>query len=169
LPNDGFRYEVLDGVLHVMPPPSFEHRNTLFNLAMWMRLFARTNDLGIVVGAPIGVRLPGQEVPLEPDIVFISKQRAHIIGTHYIEGVPDLIVEILSPSNWVYDRKTKQEVYRTAGVQEYWLVDYRLKLIDVLLLEDAEYVLQGQYGMGDEASSSVLAGFKVAVADVFAR
>ncbi len=169
LPDDGYRYEVIDGVLHIMPPPSFEHQNTVSNLIMWMRLHARDNDLGIVVSAPIGVRLPGQEVPIEPDVVFISKQRSHIIGKQYIEGVPDLVVEVLSPSNWAHDRKIKLELYRQAGVAEYWLVDYRLRTVEILSLQDEEYIQQGVYEAGEQVNSTVLVDFKLNVADVFAR
>jgi Uma2 family endonuclease len=134
-----------------------------------MRQYAEANDLGLVLTAPVGVRLPGQEVPVEPDILFVANQRSHIVGDKYIEGAPDLVVEVLSPSNWLYDRSIKQEAYRLAGVLEYWLVDYRQRIIDVLVLEGAEYVLQGQYRIGDEVISAVLRGFQVAVADVFAR
>jgi len=95
LPDDGFRYEVIDGVLYVMPSPSFEHQNAVYSLGMWMRRHALDHELGVVVGAPMGVRLPGQEVPVEPDLIFITKERLHIIGRQYIEGAPDLVVEVL--------------------------------------------------------------------------
>jgi Uma2 family endonuclease len=118
--------------------------------------------------APIGVRLPTQPVPFEPDIVFVSNARKEIIGEKYIEGAPDLLVEILSPSNWPYDRQTKFEVYREAGVPEYWIVDYRKKTIEVFVLDGGEYVLQkGILGMGELAESHTMAGFQIPVAEVF--
>ena len=132
---------------------------------------SRHNDkhnLGYLLSAPVGVQLPNQPVPFEPDIVFISKAHKEIIGERYIEGVPDLIVEILSPSNWPYDRQTKFEVYRKAGVPEYWIVDYRKKTIEVFVLDSGEYVLQkGILGVGEVAESHAMEGFQIPVAQVF--
>jgi Uma2 family endonuclease len=125
------------------------------------------NNLGLVLASPVGVRLPEQDVPVQPDILFVSQERKHIVGDDYIKGAPDLVVEVLSPSNWLYDRGKKQEVYRKAGVKEYWIVDYRAQTIEVLVLEEAVYVLQDQFASGDFARSAVLPGFEVAVDDVF--
>ena len=69
-------------------------------------------------------------MPVQPDIVFIRKERHAIIGKENVEGAPDLIVEILSPSNWTFDRKQKFQAYREAGVNEYWIVDYRKKTVE---------------------------------------
>lgn len=169
LPEDGFRYEVIDGELFMSPPPSIGHQNSVTLLASRMRNFADTNDLGLVLTSPVGVRLPGQEVPLQPDIVFVRRENSEIVAEEYIEGTPDLVVEVLSPSNWIYDRGKKQETYRRAGVREYWIVDYRTKKVEVLVLEGADYVLRRQYTEGETAVSEALENFTVAVADVFAR
>lgn len=83
--------------------------------------------------------------------------------------MPDLVVEVLSPSNWVYDRSHKQEAYLQAGVKEYWIVDYRARTVDVLVLEDDEYVQRGQYGEGSKVASEALTGFSIAVSEIFAR
>jgi Uma2 family endonuclease len=168
LPEDGWRYEVIDGVLHMTPPPSMAHQDTSNNLAFALTEHVKKNGLGRVYTAPTGVRLPEQRVPLQPDIFFISAERKSIIGSQYAEGAPDLVVEILSPSNWSYDRKEKFLLYQEAGVPEYWIVDPRMKTIEVFLLDDGEYVLTGEWGMGDVATSNVIAGFQVPVADVFA-
>lgn len=169
LPDDGFRYEVLDGELYMSPPPTISHQNAATLLAARMRTYADDHDLGLVLTSPVGVRLPDQEVPLQPDILFVSKERSDIVGQDYIEGTPDLIVEVLSPSNWLYDRGKKQEAYRQAGVREYWIVDYRAKTVEVLVLEESAYVLIDKFGEGDVARSAVLTDFEVAVGDVFAR
>ena len=167
LPDDGFRYEVLDGELYVSPSPAVPHQNAVTYLVARMRVYADDHDLGVVFTSPIGVRLPGQDVPVQPDIVFVSKAQAAIIEHDAIEGAPDLVVEILSPSNWMYDRGKKQEAYRLAGVKEYWIGDYRAKTIDALVLDKEAYVLVNQYQVGDLAQSVVLAGFTIAVANVF--
>ncbi|HKZ87130.1 MAG TPA: Uma2 family endonuclease [Anaerolineae bacterium] len=169
LPDDGFRYEVLNGVLHMTPPPTILHQNTVTYLSARMRSYADSHDLGLVLASPVGVRLPGQPVPVQPDILFIRKERRDLIGEDTIEGAPDLVVEVLSPSNWPYDRGETFEAYRKGGVPEYWIVDYRARTIEVLVLEGTTYVLIGKFGPGQAARSTVLAGFEVAVDDVFAE
>lgn len=168
LPDNGTRFEIIDGTLHMSPPPSAAHQFTSAHLFAAIYQHVHTHDLGHVACAPIGVRLPNQSVPLQPDIVFIAKEHAHIIGRQYIEGVPDLVVEILSPSNWPYDRNEKFKVYQDAGVPECWLLDYRAKTAEPFLLEDGEYVLhQGILTIGDVVHAHVLTGFQIAVADIF--
>lgn len=168
LPNDGFRYEVLHGVLFMAPPPAIPHQDAVTILTARMRNHADSRSLGRVLTSPVGVRLPGQPVPVQPDVLFVAKERRDIIGTDYVEGAPDLVVEVLSPSNWPYDRGEKFVAYRQAGVREYWIVDYRARTIEVLVLEKTEYVLTGKVGPGDVARSTVLTGFEIAVNDVFA-
>lgn len=167
LPDDGFRYELIEGELLMSPPPSVEHQNAVSSLLSEMRRHARRNNLGLVLTAPIGVRLTDSSVTVQPDILFVEKAREGIIRQDLIEGAPDLVVEVLSPSNWMIDRGRKQEAYRRSGVREYWIVDYRARTIDVLVLDSGEYVQQGQYGQNDTATSKVLSGFMIAVAEVF--
>ncbi len=88
-----------------------------------MRHYAEKHDLGLVLTSPVAVRLPNQEVPVQSDILFVAKSRLDIVGENNIEAEPDLVVEILSPSNWKYDRGRKQEIYMPAGEKEYWSVD----------------------------------------------
>lgn len=166
LPDDGTRYEVIDGVLHMTPPPAIPHQFASIRLAAGMKNHADPKRLGDVLTAPVGVLLPGQPVPFQPDIVFISAEHKAIIGKQYIEGVPDLVVEILSPSNWPYDRQEKYRAYQSAGVPEFWIVDYRAKTIEVFALEEGEYVLLGKWDMGESAAARVLVGFQISVADV---
>ena len=168
LPDDGARYEVIDGVLHVTPPPGTDHQFSSFDLARAMAEHADDHHLGIVLPAPIGVRVPGQDVPLQPDIVFVRSERAAIIEPKYIEGAPDIVVEVLSPSNWPYDRNEKFATYQAGGIPEYWTVDYRARTVEVFALEGGEYTLvDGIKREGDRATSRVLTGFEIAVADVF--
>jgi Uma2 family endonuclease len=77
-------------------------------------------------------------------------------------------MEILSPSNWLYDRREKMQVYQAAGVAEYWIIDPRAVTIEVYVLEQSIYVLAGQYGRGEVAPSRLLPGFAVSVDDIFA-
>ncbi len=169
LPEDGFRYELFEGELLMSPPPTVEHQNAVSSLLAAMRRHARKNDLGLVLTAPIGVRLLESSAVIQPDILFIEKSRKDIVHQDLIEGAPDLVVEVLSPSNWMIDRGRKQEAYRRAGVREYWIVDYRARTIDVLVLDSGEYVQRGHYGEHDQAPSEALSGFEIEVAEVFAQ
>ena len=108
-------------------------------------------------------------MPLQPDIVFVRTERLGIVGEAYVEGAPDLLVEILSPSNWLYDRREKMQAYQEAGVVEYWIVDPRALTIDVYIMEQGTHVLMSQYGIGEVARSQVLPGFEVSVETIFPR
>jgi Uma2 family endonuclease len=168
LPDDGFRYEVLDGELYMTPPPAIKHQIALRNLSFKLGNFVAEKQLGEMLFAPCGVRLPGQPVPVQPDIFFVSTERRDIVGEEYVEGAPDLVVEVLSPSNWLYDRREKFQAYLAAGVPEYWIVDYRARTVEVFVREGETYVLLGKFEAGDVARSEVVAGFQVAVDDIFA-
>ena len=168
LQDDGFRYELVEGELFMSPPPSVEHQNAVSSLLAEMRRHARQNKLGLVLTAPIGVRLSNSTTILQPDILFVSENQRAIIQKDLIDGAPDLIVEVLSPSNWMIDRGRKQEAYRRGGVREYWIVDCRARTIDVLVLDKGEYIQRGHYGEKDSALSEVMRDFAIEVTEVFA-
>jgi Uma2 family endonuclease len=167
LPDDRYRYEVIDGVLHMSPPPRARHQRILARLVANLMEFLKSESPGELLFVPIGVRLPNQTVPVKPDILFIKAERLDIIGEDYVEGAPDLIMEVLSPGNWLYDRREKMQLYQAAGIDEYWIVDPRTDTIEVYLLEQGTYLLLGEYGLGELAQSRVIPGFEVATDDVF--
>ena len=167
LPNDGRRYEVLNGELYMTPPPSIGHQIAVTKLSVRMHSWVEQKGLGIVLVSPVSVRLPKQPVPVQPDVVFVRAERRDIIGEDYVEGVPDLVVEVLSPSNWLYDRREKMQAYEQAGVPEYWIVDYRARTVEVRALEAKTYTLLDEFGIGDVARSTVVSGFEISVDDLF--
>jgi Uma2 family endonuclease len=166
-PDDGWTYEIIDGELHMTPPPGTGHQRSSVRLTTKMVNFVIENDLGEILEAPCAVHLPSQPVPLEPDIFFIKKKQLEIIKDKEVAGVPDLIVEILSPSNFQYDRLKKFEVYQTAGVLEYWLVNYWEKTIEIFVLKEAAYILLGKFEVGDTVVSEQMPGFQVEVGTIF--
>jgi Uma2 family endonuclease len=167
LPDDGFRYEVLNGELHMTPPPTLGHQSVVTELARRMGNFIKKRKLGRLWVSPIGVRLPGQPVPVQPDIVFVRSERSDILGEGYVEGAPDLVVEVLSPTNWLYDRREKLQAYQQAGVPEYWIVDYRARTVEILALEEGKYTLLAEFHSGEAARSQILPGFEIGVDDLF--
>lgn len=166
LPQDGWRYEVIEGELHMAPAPRPKHQKVGMHLSSSMHQHAKHRGLGAVLTAPIDVILAGYASPVQPDILFIRKDRLHIIQDEYVEGPPDLVVEILSPSNWLDDRRTKFRLYAQAGVLEYWLVDPEARSVEVFRLEGARYTQLGKYGPGESVQSEVMDGFAIAVEEI---
>ncbi|MGH2558747.1 MAG: Uma2 family endonuclease [Thermomicrobiales bacterium] len=164
-PEDGRRYEIIDGEFVVSPSPNTEHQWAAGDLFGEMRTHVRDNDLGVILSAPIDVMLSPHQFVV-PDIVFISRERAHIIAKQYIDGAPDLMVEVVSPSSQRRDRVTKAALYAMAGVREYWIVDPGARVVDVFRLRDGRYErIPLESGV---ARSEVLAGFTIEVARLFA-
>lgn len=166
LPDDGWQYEVIKGVLYMVPAPTPQHQRASSNLELRMKLFVMEHHLGEVFYAPLDVYPPGQETPVEPDLLFIAAERAHLISERGIEGAPDLVVEVLSPKTWWRDRRVKVPLYEETGVRECWLVDPAARTIEVYILRGRTYELLDQWGPGENAHSEVLEGFEVAVEDI---
>ncbi len=166
LPDDGWQYEVIKGVLYTVPAPTPHHQRASGNLELRMKLFVMEHSLGEVFYAPLDVYLPGQETPVEPDLLFIAAERAHLVSERGIEGAPDLVVEVLSPKTWWRDRRVKVPLYEETGVRECWLVDSAARIIEMYILRGRAYELLGRWGPGEIAHSEVLKGFEVAVEEI---
>ncbi len=166
LPEDGWIYEIITGELFMSPVPLTRHQRCKVRLVYAMFDFVQEHDAGEVLDAPIDVLLPGLTTPVQPDIVFVAKANADIVKEERIEGVPDLMVEVLSPWNWIVDRHKKFAVYAKAGVREYWIVDPKARSIELFVLKEGAFELVGKYGVGKTVKSRVLKGFAVAVKEV---
>ena len=160
------RRELIDGDFYVVPSPNVRHQNIARDLGVILWDFVRTSDLGVVLWAPMDVVLSEENV-VQPDILFISNQRRHIIVENNISGAPDLVIEILSPGTADRHRGLKLGVYARYGVQEYWIVDPNESSVEVMELGDQGYSTVGRYVSGDVASS-LLPGLRVALDEVFA-
>ena len=121
LPEDGRQYELLDGMLTLMPTPSRRHQDLAFKLAI--QLQGVVDRAGGYVGmAPLGTALSAK-IGFEPDIVYVAPGREEILSERGVEGIPDIVVEVASPSTQTYDRVRKLPIYLALGVREVWLVD----------------------------------------------
>jgi len=119
----GRRYEIVDGELVVTPTPRFRHQEVAMNVSRLLANLAVAHDLGTVVQSPVTVHLHEEGV-VQPDVVFVATDRLGIVDPEgAIHGPPDLVVEVLSPSNRDYDRGPKRKQYMQSGVPELWLVD----------------------------------------------
>ena len=122
LPNDGKRYEIIDGELFVSPSPNVLHQLVVTQLTIFLGRFLNDHPLGRVYVAPLDVLFSHFDV-VEPDILYVSKARSAILTKQNVQGSPDLVVEVLSPSTEKVDRTTKLKVYARYGVEEYWIID----------------------------------------------
>ena len=139
LPESASRHEILDGKLYVTAAPRVNHQRLVRDLGALMHGLARAHGLGEVVG-PVTVHV-NDEMVFEPDLAFIRADRMHIVDPEGdVHGVPDLVVEVLSPSNRSYDRGLKRKHYLGAGVPEVWLVDLDGRSIEVWRADSDESV-----------------------------
>lgn len=168
LPDDGQRYEVIRGVLYVAPAPNYDHQLAHSQLFRALSNHIVENHLGVLLSAPFDVILPeGIATPVEPDLLFIKEENRPRRGDKNFQGVPDLLVEILSPSTRTYDRKTKLAAYRDAGVPELWLLDPQTFSVVIYGWKDGEFTELERGGEEDEVGSVVLPGFRVQVGQLF--
>jgi Uma2 family endonuclease len=163
------RYELLGGELVMVPSPSFKHQLVSGNLELPLRNFVDENELGIILHAPFDVVLgegKGREV-VQPDILYVSKQRSQIITEEEIRGAPDLVIEILSPATADRDRTYKRTLYARHGVKEYWIVDPEAKTVEVLVLGKSGFERAAAYGEADRLRSPLLSGLEIKLEEVF--
>ena len=166
LTPDDVRYELIDGELIVAPTPIPLHRRIGMRFTNRMGSFIEGHDLGELLAAPMDVRFSDTNV-MQPDILFISNERSHIIGEINIQGAPDLIIEIASPSTEERDRGVKQELYALFGVLEYWRAYPRTQTVETLRLENGRLVPVGVYGPGDVLSTPLLPGLNIDLDEIF--
>lgn len=166
MPNDGKRYEILEGELAVTPAPSLKHQATSLNLIVRLSQHIRENDLGQLFHAPADLILESTSV-LQPDLLFVSKSRKGILTATAIEGAPDLVIEILSPTTSRNDRVTKAQIYARHKVPAYWIVDPDQETIEVYLLDNDSYRLETSLQGETIAPVPPFNGLKLAAKDIF--
>ena len=160
------RYELLDGELMMTPAPNEAHQRTQAELGYYLMTFVKSRGLGRIYYSSTDVVLSDMDV-VQPDLLFVSTERAQIITPDNIQGPPDLVVEILSPSTAERDRGYKRALYAQHGVKEYWVVGTDAGVITVLLLGDKGYEVVDTFGEGDTLTSPTLAGFSLQVDEIF--
>ena len=163
------RYELLEGELVMVPSPTTYHQRISGNLELILRQFVLERDLGEVYYAPLDVVLAegSERKVVQPDILFISKNRSHIITEDEINGAPDLVVEIISKGTEERDRGYKKTLYARHGVKEYWLVDPKAKTVEVFTLGERGFEMVRGYKSTETLNSSLLEGLKIDLQEIF--
>lgn len=165
-PDDGNRYEVIDGALYGTPPPGWGHQRGLMKLGILVGAHVYALRLGEVVQAPIGVVLDDDN-GIEPDLVFVSAERLDIIQARGVFGAPDLVVEVLSPSTQSKDRGIKLRRYAAAGVPHYWILDPRTRTLEARRLGVNGYELTATYDAGDVFWPELFPGLEIPIGDLW--
>jgi len=153
LPDDGRRYEIIEGTLYETPSPTWAHQTVLFNLTVLLAPFVQALG-GFLRFAPFDVFFPGAD-PVQPDIVIVLPDGNGRPLQRGIKGPPDLVIEVLSPSNRGHDLLTKRALYARAGVREYWVADREARTLQTLVL-DGDVLRGHQTAAGDEPVASPL-------------
>lgn len=164
--DDNLLYELLNGDLVKKSAPSPQHQRTVRKLTRQMENFIEGKSLGEVFFAPIDVFLDDYNVP-QPDLIFISEAKKGIITQDGIMGVPDLVVEVISPSSWRRDRFEKMKLYKKYEVPEFWLIDPQNKSIEVFTYADNDFDVFSLGVETDEVQSKILEGFTIKVKTIF--
>jgi Uma2 family endonuclease len=161
--------EFANGSIEVLPMPTLSHQLIAMFLCRVLDEFVRMHQLGIVVAAPFRVRLKPKKYR-EPDVFFLLARHESRLREEFSNGA-DLVMEVVSGST--EDRRrdlvTKKREYAKAKIAEYWIIDPQKELIRVLRLKGTKYVLHGEFFKGGMATSHLLPGFAVDVAEALSR
>jgi Uma2 family endonuclease len=167
-PQDGRRHEIIDGEHFASSTPNRSHQLALIHLVALLHPFVGQHQLGEVFLSPFDVLFSDFDV-VQPDLVFVAKANAEIVTEDNVQGVPDLVVEILSESTRKYDLVTKRKLYERFGVPEFWVVDPLLETVAVyrhdgsVLAKVAELSAEAD----EQLDSPRLPGLSVSLASLF--
>jgi len=169
LPDDGLRYEIVDGMLFAEPSPRRAHQKAVGNLFAILHAWVRAHDLGEVYVAPFDVILDPRTTVV-PDLVFVVvvRDRLAIVAERGVEAAPDLLVEVLSLGTARRDRVRKLNAYARHGVRHYWLVDPEAKTLEAFELVEGAYRLAAAVGDDDELRPGVFPGLAISLPDLSA-
>ena len=163
---EGTLAQFFDGEVLTSPAPLFQHQRIVMALSAQLYQFAERRGLGQVLVAPLDVTLSDALV-VQPDVVFVSHERDRIITRRGLDGAPDLVAEVLSPSTAYYDLTLKRDAYQAHGVEEYWIVDPEREAVTVLAREGGRYRTHADLRGEGTAASALLDGFAVEVSVLF--
>lgn len=165
--EDSKRHQVIDGQHYVTPNPSPQHQAILINLLTLIHMFLEDHPLGETYFLSMAVALSPHDI-VQPDILFISNERASIITETHIFGAPDLMVEILADETRHIDEILKRRLYETAGVREYWMVDPERETVAIDRAVDGAYQRVAEVGLADVVLTTLLIpGLEIPLARVF--
>ncbi len=168
LPNDGKRYEILEGELSVTPAPLIWHQEVLRNLVRVLDRYLEAHPIGKLLFAPVDVILSRTTI-VQPDLVFVRTANYHLVTARAIEGPPDLVLEVLSPSTTETDRVTKAQIYARSGVPHYWIVDPEGESLQAYERVGEGYRLSVQARSGEAFQHALFPKLSIHLGSIFAK
>jgi Uma2 family endonuclease len=166
MPDDGQRYEIIDGVLYMSPSPNRGHQGASMRIGTYLTMHVDFAGLGEVLAAPFDVKLAFKTV-VQPDVmVFLYKKDAEG-ELKELDDIPDLVIELASPGTRKHDRQRKFQAYERAGIREYWIVEPNRRSIEVFVLDGGTYCKVGVFSGEQTVSSQVVPDFPVPVQQFF--
>ncbi|HKI05442.1 MAG TPA: Uma2 family endonuclease [Thermoanaerobaculia bacterium] len=168
-PDDGKRHEIMDGEHYVSPAPLLRHQRISMRLTVRLMPFIEQNGFGELFAAPADVLLSLHDV-LQPDLFYVSTQRARIVTEQNVQGAPDLVIEIFSPSTRRVDEGIKLDRYDLLGVEEYWMLNPVLNTAKIYRRDGNRLVLVAELSAvaGDVFTTPLLPGLEIPLAEIFA-
>lgn len=166
-PDDGLRHEIIGGEHYVTASPVTRHQRILLNLSHLIQSHLDTHPTGAVFFAPIDVLLSETDVVV-PDLIYVSAARSPVVTSKNVQGAPDLVVEILSPSTRPRDERLKRDLYERAGVQEYWIVDPDRDVVAVHRRAADAFERPLEYGAADTLRTALMPGLALSIERVLA-
>jgi Uma2 family endonuclease len=170
-PDDGLRHELIDGEHYVTPSPNAKHQRIAVKLTLRIGSWVEEHGTGELFAAPFDVLFSEIDV-VEPDLIYMSKARAvEILTTANVQGVPELVIEIASPSTRRRDETIKRALYERVGVSEYWFVDPAADAILVYRRDGERFTTPHELSAedGDVLTTPLLPGFELSIADIFRK
>lgn len=166
--DDNFQYELLNGILMRKGSPTIQHQRIAGNIYFHLRLYVENKKLGEVFTAPLDVVLDEYNAP-QPNVIFVGKEKGFILNEEeqVIIGVPDIVVEVLSPGSIKKDRIEKKSIYEKAQVPEFWIVDPNNKNVEIQYLQNGKYELFDFVEESGIIKSSVLKDFSLDLGNIF--
>ena len=165
-PPDSGNYELHNGKIIYIATPIPQQQIFSDNLTTNLTVYLRKNKKGRVISAPMDTVFTPYDT-LQPDILFLGTDRLHLIGNKKIEGAPDLVVEILSPSNSAKEMGYKKLVYEMSNVREYWVVNLVKKTLTQYENVEGEFMMRRVFQEKDTLTSLVIEGFETKMSDLF--
>ena len=168
LPDDGLRHELIDGEHYVAPAPNLKHQIVSMRLSVAIGSFVEQHDSGLLLAARCDVVFSPANV-VEPDLLFLSRERSGLATEQNIQGAPDLVIEILSPSTRNRDQGIKRRLYERMGVREYWVADPAGETVSVYRLAGEVFQLAAElsHKADDVLSTPLLPGLNIPLARIF--
>ncbi len=167
LPDDGKRYEILEGELFVSPAPLTQHQRVSKRLLLVLNRALEETGRGEVLYSPLDVMLDDLNV-VQPDLIFVRSKNSGIVLEKCVKGSPDLLVEILSPSTHALDRGLKKSLYARFGVPHYWILDLESKCLESFRSKRREYRLTLSAKSPERVKIPGFPGLNLDLKDLFA-